>query len=166
MLHPLVQKYRHKGILVDANLLVVLLVGKLGSAHLKNCRATKSKGFTPEDFSLLEQGVAKFDTLVTTPHILTEVSNLAGGLPEPLLGEFRAKFREEVVERFSEQTRAAKEIAQDGHFLRFGLTDTAISMIAPGRYLVLSDDLPLCGVLRQRKVDVINFNHVRFLAWT
>ncbi len=164
MLHPLVQKYRRKGILVDANLLVVLLVGKLGPAHLKNCRATKSKSFTPDDFSLLEQGVAKFDTLVTTPHILTEVSNLAGSLPEPLLGEFRAEFRK-VVERFSEQTRAAKEIAQDGHFLRFGLTDTAISMIAPGRYLVLSDDLPLCSLLQRRSVDVINFNHVRFLGW-
>jgi hypothetical protein len=56
MLHPLVQKYRRKGILVDANLLVVLLVGKLGPAHLKNCRATKSKSFTPDDYSLLVQG--------------------------------------------------------------------------------------------------------------
>lgn len=79
MLHSLVQKYRRKGILVDANLLVVLLVGKLGPEHLKNCRATKSNSFTPDDYSLLVQGVAKFDKLVTTPHILTEVSNLAGG---------------------------------------------------------------------------------------
>jgi hypothetical protein len=160
MLHPLVQKYRRKGILVDANLLVVLLVGKLGPAHLKNCRATKLTSFTPEDYSRLVQGVTKFDTLVTTPHILTEVSNLAGRLPEPLLGDFRAMFRE-VVKKFAEQTLAAAEIARDPHFLRFGLTDTAISMIAPGRYLVLTVDLPLCGLLKQRKVDVINFNYFR-----
>ena len=160
MLHPLVQKYRRKGILVDANLLVVLLVGKLGPAHLKNCRATKSKSFTPDDYSLLVQGVTKFDTLVTTPHILTEVSNLAGGLPEPLLGEFRAVFRA-VVESMSEQSRPAREIAWDAQFLRFGLTDTAITLIAPGRYLVLTVDLPLCGLLQRRKVDVINFNHFR-----
>jgi hypothetical protein len=158
MLHPLVQKYRRKGILVDANLLVVLLVGKLGPAHLKNCRATKS--FTPDDYSLLVQGVTKFNTLVTTPHILTEVSNLAGSLPEPLLGEFRAVFRA-VVESMSEQSRPAREIAWDAQFLRFGLTDTAITMIAPGRYLVLTVDLPLCGLLQRRKVDVLNFNHFR-----
>ena len=154
----LVQKYRRKGILIDANLLVVLLVGKLDPAHLKNCRATKS--FTPDDYSLLVQGVAKFETLVTTPHILTEVSNLAGGLPEPLLGEFRAVFRD-VVKSMSEQSRPAKEIAWDAQFLRFGLTDTAITLIAPGRYLVLTVDLALCGLLQRRNVDVINFNHFR-----
>ena len=164
MLHPLVQKYRRKGILVDANLLILLLVGRLDPAHLKHCRATKSRAFTPEDFSLLRDGVAKFDTLVTTPHILTEVSNLAGRLTEPLLGQFRAMFRE-VVKRFSEQSLASKEIAGDAHFLKFGLTDTAISMIAPGRYLVLSVDLALCGLLQQRNVDVINFNNIRYLGW-
>ena len=162
MLHPLVQKYRRKGILVDANLLVVLLVGQLGPAHLKNCRATKS--FTPDDFSLLQRFVVQFDTLVTTPHILTEVSNLAGSLPEPLLGEFRAVFRA-VVESMSEQSRPAREIAWDAQFLRFGLTDTAITLIAPGRYLVLTVDLPLCGLMHRRNVAVINFNHIRTFGW-
>ena len=163
MLHPLVQKYRRKGILIDANLLVLLLVGKLGPAHLANCRATKS--FTPDDFSLLKRFVVQFDTVVTTPHILTEVSNLAGRLPEGLLAEFRNMFRE-LVRSMSEQPRPAVEIAWDAQFIKFGLTDTAITMITPGRYLVLSDDLPLCGLLQQKKVDVINFNHIRPLGWT
>lgn len=163
MLPSLVQKYRRKGILVDANLLVVLLVGKLGPAHLKNCRATKS--FKPDELSLLEQFVVQFDTLVTTPHILTEVSNLAGSLPDGLLGQFRAMFRG-VVKSLSEQSRPAMEIARDEQFIRFGLTDTAITMIAPGRYLVLTVDLPLCGLLQRRNVDVINFNNIRPLGWT
>ena len=163
MLHSLVQKYRRKGILIDANLLVVLLVGQLGPAHLKNCRATKS--FTPDDFSLLQRFVVQFDTLVTTPHILTEVSNLAGTLPEGLLGKFRAMFRE-VVKRLSERPLPAREIAWAAPFLRFGLTDTAITMIAPRRYLVLTVDLPLCGLLHRRNVAVINFNHIRTFGWT
>jgi hypothetical protein len=163
MLHSLVQKYRHKGILVDANLLVVLLVGKLDPAHLKNCRATKS--FTPDDFSLLRRIVEQFETLVTTPHILAEVSSLAGKLPQPLLEEFRLLFRR-IVKGLSEQSRPATDIAWDAQFIKFGLTDTAITMIAPGHYLVLSDDLPLCGLLRGRKVDVINFNNIRTFAWT
>jgi hypothetical protein len=162
MLPSLVQKYRRKGILVDANLLVVLLVGKLDPAHLNNCRATKS--FTPDDFSLLRWIVEQFDTLVTTPHILTEVSNLAGRLPQPLLEEFRVVFRG-IVKSLSEQSRPAMDIAWDAQFIKFGLTDTAITMIVPGHYLVLSDDLPLCGLLQRKKVDVINFNNIRYLAW-
>jgi rRNA-processing protein FCF1 len=163
MLHSLVQKYRRKGILIDANLLIVLLVGKLGPAHLINCRATKS--FTPDDFSLLERFVMQFNTLVTTPHILTEVSNLAERLPEGLLDRFRTMFRE-VIKSLSEQPRPAMEIAWDAAFLRFGLTDTAIAMVVPRRYLVLTADLPLCGLLQRRKIDVINFNHIRTLGWT
>jgi len=159
----LVQKYRRKGILVDANLLVVLLVGTLGPAHLTNCRATKS--FTPDDFSLLHRFVGEFQTLVTTPHILTEVSNLAGKLPQPLLEQFRVMFSA-IVKSLSEQSRPAMDIALDAQFIKFGLTDTAITMIAPGRYLVLSDDLPLCRLLQRKNVDVINFNHIRTFGWT
>ena len=159
----LVRRYRHKGILVDSNPLIGLLVGRFNPAHLHNCRATK--GFTEEDYELLERVVARFDQVVTTPHILTEVSNLGGKLPEGLVTDFRVVFRE-VIKNLSEQPLAAKVIAQDSHFLRFGLTDTSITLIAPGSYLVLTGELDLYGLLLKRKVDVINFNHLRVFGWT
>jgi hypothetical protein len=60
---------------------------------------------------------------------------------------------------------SAQSIVDDAEFPKFGLTDTAIRMIAPGKYLVLTDELPLYQLLSKRKVDVINFNHIRPLGW-
>ena len=157
-----IEKYRRKGVLIDTNLLIVLLMGRLNPKHLTNCRATKS--FSEEEFNMLARFVVQFDRIVTTPHILTEVSNLAGKLPESLHEDFRAVFRH-IIETLSEQSVPAVEIGKHDNFLRFGLTDTAISMIAPGSYLVLTDELALSGLLQSRGVDVINFNHVRMRAW-
>ncbi len=162
MTASLIGKYRSKGVLIDANLLIGLLVGRLDPKYLPHCRATKN--FTQDDFDRLALLVSQFDKIITTPHILTEVSNLAGRLPHPLDTEFRAMFGR-VLETFSEQSRPAADIGRHEHFVRFGLTDTAISMIAPGSYLVLTAELPLYGLLLNRGVDVINFNHDRMTAW-
>ena len=159
----LVQEYRRKGVLVDTNLLVVLMVGKLSPAHLRNCRATKA--FTEDDFWVLHRFVGLFGTLVTTPHILTEVSNLSGKLPDSLLRQFRDVFRE-VINELSEKPMAAEKVARDAQFPRFGLTDTAITMIAPKSYLVLTDDLTLYRNFEQTNVAAINFNHIRTSGWT
>ena len=162
MTASLIGKYRSKGVLIDANLLIGLLVGRLDPKYLPHCRATKN--FTQDDFDRLAFMVSQFDKIITTPHILTEVSNLAGRLPHPLDTEFRTMFGH-ILQTLSEQSRPAADIGRHEHFVRFGLTDTAISMIAPGSYLVLTVDLALYGFLESRAVDVINFNHIRMSVW-
>ncbi len=158
----LVQKYRQKGILVDTSLLVAYVIGTLGVRHLVNCRATKH--FTQDDFGLLVGILGRFTNVVTTTHVLTEVSNLAGKLPKSLHDNFRLVFLK-AINQLSEQSLPAKKIASDNDFINFGITDTAIRLISPGSYLVLTDDLPLFGLLGKRGVDVVNFNHLRPLVW-
>jgi hypothetical protein len=148
--------------LVDTNLLVGFLVGRFNPTHLINCRATKA--FAPDDFQLLVRFLSRFDKLITTPHILTEVSNLAGKLPDDLIEGFRMTFGQQV-KSLAEQPMKADKIVDNSEFPRFGLTDTAVRMIAPGKYLVLTDELPLYQLLCKRNVDVINFNHIRHLGW-
>lgn len=155
-------KYRSKGVLIDTNLLIGYVIGVLGPEHLSNCRATKA--FSVDDFKLLNRFLSQFHSIVTTPHVLTEVSNLAGKLPESLHLPFRTVFQT-IIDRLSEESETSKVISGKEDFLRFGLTDTAIAMIAPGRYLVLTDELALSGLLRKRGVDVVNFNHLRSLSW-
>ncbi len=149
--------------LVDTNLFVGFLVGSLlGKAHLKDCRATKA--FALDDFDLLHGILSQFTKLITTPHILTEVSNLTGRLETKLLKEFRAKFSAVIV-KLEEENVSAARIASHDDFIHLGIADTAISLIAPGRYLVITDEFELYGRLQKRGVDVINFNHIRSLAW-
>ena len=158
----LLRKYRSKGILIDTNLLICYVIGNLSPHHLNNCRATKS--FSVDDFALLHNFLAQFRLVVTTPHVLTEVSNLAGKLPESLHIPFRTVFRA-IIDHLSEESEPSKAISMKDDFLRLGLTDTAISMIAPGRYLVLTDELALAGLLNKKGVHVVNFNHLRSIVW-
>ena len=161
-MQSLIRKYRHKGVLIDANLLIGYLVGRIHPRHLATCRAT-TKFFGEEDFPLLDRFLAHFERIITTPHVLTEVSNLAGRLPMSLHAEFRYLFRA-LIGKISEQFTPSKEVSQHDDFIRFGLTDAAIAAIAPSRYLVLTDDVALAGLLAKRKVDVVNFNHLRVLS--
>jgi hypothetical protein len=132
MLASLVARYRQKGILVDANLLIGYIVGSLDRRHLRNCRATKT--FTSEDFDLLDRFLTNFEQRVTTPHILTGISNLAGRMPRHLHREFRSAFRL-VINDLVEEFEPSRSLAARQDFLRFGLTDTAITIVAPGQYL-------------------------------
>lgn len=162
-MEALVAKYRRKGVLIDANLLLGYLVGSIHPRHLANCRAT-TRYFSEADFPLLNRFLIQFDQIITTPHVLTEVSNLGGRLPDSLHAGFRSLFRV-VVGKMSEQFKPSQSVCGHEDFPRFGLTDTAISMIAPGRYLVLTDDLALFGLLAKRRIDAVNFNHVRMLTF-
>ena len=42
--------------------------------------------------------------------------------------------------------------------------DTAISLVAPGKYFVLTEEVALYSLLSANGVDVMNFNHVRLAA--
>jgi hypothetical protein len=158
----ILQKYKRRGILVDSSLLVVYLIGLFDRRQLANCRSIKSS-FTNDEFELLARIIGLFDLVVTTPHILTEVSNLAGKLPEPLHVPFR-RFFAELIGRLTEQDVPATDLSQAPHFVRFGIADTAISLVAPGKYLVLTEEVALYSLLSRNGVDVMNFSHVRLSA--
>jgi hypothetical protein len=138
------------------------LVGYFDPRHLIDCRAIKSS-FTPGEFRLLARLIEEFTVIVATPHILTEVSNLAGRLPQELHTQFRSFFAT-VIPRLSEQHVPGPNIAKAEAFVRFGITDTAITMIAPGQFVVLTEEAALFGYLQKRGVAAINFNHIRLAA--
>lgn len=156
------RRYKSRGVLVDSSLLVVYLIGSFDRRQLINCRAIKSS-FTQEEFELLATIIGQFDVLITTPHILTEVSNLAGRLPARLHIPFRTFFAT-VINRLLEQNASAAELSLASHFVRFGIADTAISLVAPGKYFVLTEELALYSLLSANGVDVMNFNHARLDA--
>ena len=158
----LLSRYKTRGILVDSSLLVVYLVGSFDRRHLLNCRAIKSS-FTPPEFDLLAGIIAQFDAVITTPHLLTEVSNLAGRLPQQLHRSFR-QFFGLVITQLRERNVAAVDIAAVGQFARSGMADTAITSIAPGQYFVLTEEVALYSYLSGQGVDVMNFSHVRLAA--
>jgi len=150
--------YHRKNLLIDSNLLLLFFVGLNDRTRIAKFKRTAQ--FTVEDFECLIDFVKKFKGIVTTPSILTEVSNLLGQLPDELRTSFHEQFAHDLKDLHEHYT-ASRELAGEKSFPRFGLTDTAILQAATSQCLVLTDDLRLYQYLGNLDVDVINFNHIR-----
>jgi len=157
-------KNHRKYLLMDTNLLLLLLIGSLGPARIRTEKVTANQGFDEQDYQQLCDFVGHFQKLVATPHILTEVSNHADkikGNRGELLQPFIA-----LIEKLDERSEASEVLARTDAFVRFGLTDAAISHLADESFVVLTTDFPLSGFLRKKGVNVLNFNHVRRIPQT
>jgi hypothetical protein len=115
----------------------------------------------PTDYDLLLKLLKRFQNrIVTTPNILTEVSNLLGNCTTPdqknLWSEFASK-----ISVLGEKYLDSQSISQTPMFSKFGLTDSAIIELVREKYLVLTDDAMLFQYLEKNRIDVINFTHLR-----
>jgi len=151
----LIQKYKQKGLLVDTNILLLYIVGIVNVDLIRNFSRTAN--FTENDFYLVEKFINFFDVNITTPHILTEVSDLLGNRRELQLA--LRKYIEPIEEKFLE----SKQITRTKTFLQFGLADTAITETAKNSYLVVTDDNPLFGYLVNQKIDAVNLDQIRMI---
>jgi hypothetical protein len=137
-----------------------MLVGRTNRKRIAQFKRTQS--YTVGDYELLEQFAQRFDRIVTTPHILTEVSNLAilqgreGAIIRALLGK--------SIDQAMELHASSRTIVQNAHFLRLGLTDAGMSALCRN-IPVLTDDFELHRTLAYEGRDAINFNHLRAWAW-
>jgi hypothetical protein len=157
------QKYRSKGLLVDTNLLLLYLIGVARPDRVTTFKPITNQGFIWEDFERLNRIVSGFNRLITTPHIMTEVSNHLGKTK----GQDRhdlCQIIRRLTQLWDERYATSAALSQRDEFAKFGLTDTAISEAAPGRFLVITVDFELTGYLAKKRVDVINFNHLRQLG--
>jgi hypothetical protein len=157
-LDELVLRHRSAGLLIDANLLLLYFVGSTNKQRIPEFKRTQS--YAIEDFELLAAFVERFAKVVTTPNVLTEVSNLA-----TLHGSELQRFRlvlQTAAEVMEEHYIESRHAASDPHFERLGITDAGISILSGRGPLVLTDDLPLYVTLCERRIDAINFNHIRF----
>jgi len=156
---------RHAGkrILLDSNLLLVYATGAVGT-HLFS-RFKRVSAYTFADYDLLVELLSSFTVLVTSPHILTEVSNLANSLS----GSYRENWYSNLaILVASEQAKIgvqenwipAEQLVDLPEFADFGITDCVVSKLALDA-LVLTDDYRLSGLLRSRGIDALNFSDLR-----
>ena len=153
-----VARNRRRGVLVDTNFLLLLFQGWLRADLIGTGRTS---GTTESDFEYAAQILRQFRTLITTPHILTEVSNLSKQLRGFDLEDFNEEFARRVPQWLEVHVEAKSAIDADG-FEYFSLPDTAFKMVAMRhRPLVLSWDGPLAKQLGEAGVDVITIGRLR-----
>ena len=120
-------RYRKKGVLVDANLLLLLVVGNIDVSLIPRFKRTRT--FVVEDHALLSRLLDFFSRIVTTPNILTEVSNLGSQLKDDRRPVFASSLQS-TIDVLDEQYIQSHEVAETREFSRFGLTDAGILRLA------------------------------------
>ncbi|QSJ15647.1 hypothetical protein JYQ62_28100 [Nostoc sp. UHCC 0702] len=165
VINSLIRRYHQKGILIDTNILLLFLVGSVNLERIT--RFNRTEQFIPEDYELLLKLIAKFQKIITTPNILTEVNSLANQLGEPERSQcfvIFAQFAQNAT-RLNEQYIKSLDAVTVDKFVKYGLTDCGILTLAREKYLVLTDDLKLANYLQSVGLDVINFNNIRVFNW-
>jgi hypothetical protein len=157
----------HKGrsVLLDSNLLLVLLIGSFDPKLFD--RFKRVSDYTTEDYDLLVRLLGSFRILLTTPHIFTEVSNLANSLPERVKLDWFQSFAALLGSQTNtpglrERWMSAETLAAMPEFSAFGITDAALSTLA-SEALIITEDRRLSGRLKQQGTPVLNFGDLRKL---
>lgn len=161
-LNELISNYRNKGILIDTNILLLYFIGSYNKSLIQRFKRTNQ--YIPEDYELLTSFIKFFTRIITTPNILTEVSNLSGNLENRIKARYFSEFAKQL-EFLHELYTPSKDIGKLDHFTKYGLTDSGIIHSVKEKYLVLSDEFALVNYLRSKDVDAINFNNLRMLNW-
>lgn len=159
----LITKHRGRGVFIDTNLLVLLLVGLVNPSRIPKFKRTQD--FSIEDFRVLSKLVEWFGRpLVATPHVLSQVSDLTdlSGREAILVREL---FRS-IVDQIEEQHDNARRLVLHPLFERFGLGDASVAEVSARNIVVLTADVQLQIALGSMGLDAINFNHVRPLGWS
>ncbi len=161
-LTEITSRHRTSGVLVDTNILLLLLVGRLDRRLIGYHGFKRTRQFSPEDFDLLVGFLKRFSRILVTPHILAEVASLGNQLGEPARSKF-FRLLAIALPELEEHYRESQTFLDVGEHIypRLGLTDSLTSLVAGTTRLVLTDDLRLSIELASQSCDVVNFSHLR-----
>jgi hypothetical protein len=151
-----------KTVALDANLLVLLVVGLTNPAYI-----AKHKRLTAYDldaFRLLTGMLSAYEDVVVTPNILTEASNLLNYIADPAKTEIAVVFRDVIARTKTKEIYVPSSQASGrAEFLRLGLTDSALLETCHDGISILSSDFDLWQAALTAGYEAINFNHERGL---
>ncbi|MDE0145789.1 MAG: PIN domain-containing protein [Nitrospira sp.] len=145
------------GFFIDANLLLLLIVGSVGRDLIAKHRRLQEK-FAVEDFDRLIN-LLHPEQVFVTPNTLTETSNLLGQHREPERSRFFDKLKF-IIQESKEVVVASSVASRNNAFERLGLTDAALLEVATPETPLVTVDLDLyLAALAKGQDAAVNFTH-------
>ena len=149
-------------IFVDANLLVLLVVGATDRKLIVKRRRLRT--FDEDAYERLVTLVNQVDQILVTPNTLTEASNLLAQHGEPERSSFFEVLRI-LIEEHEEIVVTSKTASQNAEFTRLGLTDAALLEVVSNANPLITVDLALyLAAIRKEGQSAFNFRHYQSLA--
>ena len=150
-------RFPRRAILLDSNLLLLTMVGSYDPKLIGTFK--RLNDFTVRDFEILTLLTSEFQTLVSTPHVLTEVNGLANQLPSWIKIEWHDHFAR-GIKLLEERHILAAELSSLPEFRIFGITDAALSLMAGETFFVTADNR-LRSHLQKRSLFAVSFDEIR-----
>ena len=149
------------GYFIDANLLVLLIVGNVNRDLILKHR--RLRAYTIEDYNTLLDLLNSVEQVFVTPNTLTETSNLLGQHGEPE----RSRLFERLyilIQESEEFVVASATAASNSEFKRLGLTDAALLELVNAETPLVTVDLSLyLAALSKGEEVAVNFTYLRNL---
>jgi hypothetical protein len=144
-------------VVLDTNVLLLWLVGRTDPTLFRTFKRVST--FNTDDFVLLGRFLKGFEILITTPHVLAEVSNFVDQAPPYRRKELIASLQM-FAQEYSEHYEPAKTLSQREEFAILALTDTGLAAMSL-EAVVVTTDFHLWGRIQALGGKSVNFNHLR-----
>ena len=149
-----------KAIVIDTNLLVLYLVGATDLEYIGKHRRLYPT-YSAKHFGLVRSRLLRASKLICTTHVLTEASNLARQIANPMRSEITATLKR-FIDLAEERQVPGIQATEEPFFLRLGLTDAAILSLDPAGVQVLTVDHDLHIAALEKGFDVHNLTPYLF----
>ncbi len=148
---------------VDSSLLLLLIVGRAGTAYIEQHERLRNH-YDASDYRQLVLTLDLFTGIVVVPQVLAEVSNLARYIGEPARSVVLEAFRG-VVDAASERWLRSADVMQAPDFQLYGLTDAILLRLCADetrgvRLTLLTADQPLAYRAQSLGHRVINYREL------
>jgi hypothetical protein len=155
-------EFNGKDVLLDANLLVVFLIGLTRSSLFGKKPVSE---YNISDFEILRAISRICRSCLTTPYLIAETSNLVSKASDFYAEECREKLGEILhfwVEEYS-PGQALFNTQNQKVSIQFGVADASIMELARRGATVLTADYPLASLLASENLDVWHIDTLRAL---
>lgn len=143
---------------IDANLLVLLVVGSVDRDQVGKHRRTRR--FTSEDYDRLARTIEALKSVFVTPNVLTEASNLL----ESKSDQRYLNMLKDVIQKSEEIVVSSATAVRNRSFSRLGLTDAVLLDVVSKKRPLLTVDLDLfISASKKEDGSAFNFTHYQGL---
>ena len=144
---------------MDSNLTLLLAVGRAERGLVASHKRLRPYG--EDDYELLQGFIVVSEAVVTTPNVMTEVSNIADyGVREPARARVTSSLKG-LIGAFVEVYRQSADLTDFGEFERLGLADCSLLGVLDDKTRLLTVDNALYLAALERGREAVNFHHVR-----